>query len=173
MQRIEPKKDDGKQRKTVLLQEQQKKQPSRFTTNLKTAIMMGNDQNGGANEGKKRNSFIGSQRKGLINVLNNEIREQINPFQQLYAHESQIFNRLVQGVTRDLVRLRDSLRGVTLLTEEDEVLLENVTLNRVPEKWKALQGGESVKSLIAWASSLENKRLFMEKLASKYLKNLF
>lgn len=86
-----------------------------------------------------------------------EAREKVrpedqNPLKIMLMQEIARFNTLLSKVKIQLEQLERGIKGLDLISEELEQVMENLLLNRVPHSWKFLY--HSLKPLSSWVTDL-------------------
>jgi dynein heavy chain, axonemal len=86
----------------------------------------------------------------VLNRINPQ--DESNPLKVVVVQEIQRYNVLLVKVKRQLVQLDQGIRGLVLISEELEAVMEALFEGKVPDSWKFVY--YSLKSLHFWTDDL-------------------
>ena len=67
--------------------------------------------------------------------------------------EIERFNNLITVIDKSLDELRDAIKGLAVMSEELDMMYNNIIINKVPDKWEA-NAYPSLKPLSSWTHNL-------------------
>lgn len=116
-------------------------------------------------QGTSREDAIISKIDGFIKIVPEEVNyldaraknppSEEDPLKNVLLQEISRYNALLKVVKSTFAELIAGLKGQTLISEEMEVILQNMEDNKVPERWKFAY--LSIKPLTSWLTDLNTR----------------